>query len=55
MCRRICAPPELNIRIYDPLKIPLPYEVNNEKFNAMFLFRQLYCAGGSVLSSRELK
>ena len=22
MCRRICVPPELNIRIYDPLKIP---------------------------------
>ncbi len=39
MCRRICAPPELNIRIYDPLKIPLPYEVNNEKFNAMFALK----------------
>ena len=23
MCRRICAPPELNIRICDPLKIPI--------------------------------
>ena len=39
MCRRICAPPELNIRICDPLKIPLPYEVNNEKFNAMFALK----------------
>ena len=22
MCRRICAPPEYNIRIFDPLKVP---------------------------------
>jgi len=39
MCRRICAPPELNIRIYDPLKIPLTYEVSNEKSNAMFALK----------------
>ena len=39
MCRRICAQPELNIRICDPLKIPLPYEVNKEKFNAMFALK----------------
>ena len=39
MFRRICAPPELSIRIYDPLKIPLPYEVNNEKFNAMLALK----------------
>ena len=24
--RRICAPPELSIRIFDPLKIPLYYK-----------------------------
>ena len=41
MCRRICAPPELNIRIYDPLKIPLPYEVNNEKSNDNFALKIL--------------
>ena len=22
MCQRICAPPEYNIRIFDPLKVP---------------------------------
>ena len=26
LCRRICAPPELSIRIFDPLKIPLYYK-----------------------------
>ena len=39
MCRRICAPPELSIRIYDPIKIPLPYEVSNEKSNAKFALK----------------
>ena len=39
MCRRICAPPELNIRIYDPLKIPQPYEVSNEKSNDNFALK----------------
>ena len=41
MCRRICAPPELNIRICDPLKIPLPYEVSNEKSNDNFALKIL--------------
>ena len=39
MYRRIFAPPELSIRIFDPLKIPLPYEVSNEKSNAKFALK----------------
>jgi hypothetical protein len=39
MFRRICAPPEYNIRIFDPLKIPLSYEVSNKKFNDNFALK----------------
>jgi len=39
MFRLICNLPEYNIRIFDPLKIPLPYEVSNKKFNAKFALK----------------
>ena len=34
MCRLICNRPELNIRICDPLKIPLFYESKERKAGA---------------------
>ena len=39
MCRLICNLPEYNIRIFDPLKIPLPYEVSNKKSNDNFALK----------------
>ena len=39
MFRLICNLPEYNIRTFDPLKIPLSYEVNNEKSNDNFALK----------------